>query len=1005
MRVKLTNEILTGVRAIKSYNWEKPFVSQLTAIRSKELIALKRSANTRAILVSILSAAPSVVAVITLGVYALMGNVLTPTKVFTALALFNQLRFPLIFLPLLLNTLAEGKVSLRRLSKFLLADEVKKYVRTDDSTTYEGTQIPVAVRVDNASFAWTPSGSPNETSSRGQLRNVNITIRKGELVALIGPVGSGKSTLMSALLGELHKESGEVTVVGKVAYVPQVSWIPNDSFRNSILFGRQMENAKYRQTLQMCGLEQDISMLEYGDSTEIGERGITLSGGQKQRISLARAMYDDADLYLLDDPLSALDAEVGSKVFQNCIKGSLKNKTRLLATHQLNVLPEVDRIIILARLPDSSCYVVDQGTFSELTGRGHDLSKLVREDFVQKDVRDTIVSQTPLRDLQESDAIYFDKAAPSKEDCTSDVAENSPMDMGPALEDIDAAPEAVSNEMTIPDALSTTATARPTGKIMTTEERAEGVVGLHIYRAYLKAANKPVLMVMIVASFILANLTLQLQQWIVAAWTSDSGYVKQPLPVYLGSVAIMATSVALFNWSRTYLGWLFGAAASEKLHNDLTKRVLGAPLYFFESTPVGRLVQRFTKDLDQIDQQLPGSFGQMVASALNIVSSMLAITIVTPSFAVVMLPIMYIYTKITNYYRNVARELKRLDSLSRSPIFAHFSESLGGLSVIRTFSRQLMFQRSNEARLDDNMSAYYALKVVDRWLSVRLELLGNTIVFFSAIFAVISGSRAGAAGLSLNNALGVTSLLNWAVRNGAETESLMNSVERVHFTTNETPQERETFAAAISPSAFLSVATTQNASADEQSSLAIPLAMPRSDSDLITSGWPWKGGIVFRDAHMKYRSDFQPVLQGVNLEINPGEILGIVGRTASGKSSLFRALLRLTELDSGSIYIDGVNASAIGLDALRSSIAIIPQDPVLFSGSIRMNLDPFGAHSDEILWDALRKSNLEQAVRDLPGGLDFQVSEGGENFSLGQRQLICLARWVPEQCTIHSMFR
>lgn len=348
-------------------------------------------------------------------------------------------------------------------------------------------------------------------------------------------------------------------------------------------------------------------------------------------------------------------------------------------------------------------------------------------------------------------------------------------------------------------------------------------------------------------------------------------------------------------------------------------------------------MQRFTKDLDQIDQQLPGSFGQFMASSLNIVFSMIGISVVTPTFGIVMAPILGVYMLFTNYYRNVARELKRLDSLSRSPVFSHFGETLGGLPVIRSFLRQGMFRRSNEVKLEDNMSAYYALKVVDRWLSVRLELLGNVIVFFSALLAVLSGSRAGSAGLSLNNALGITSLFNWAVRNGAETESLMNSVERVLFISTETPQEQPHHVPNIPHSAYKFIAPEWSSQvlASSMPNSSHTIKMPTSDHELLRGGWPWQGGIVFDGAKMRYREDFQPVLRGVNIKVYPGERIGIVGRTGSGKSSLFRALLRLTELESGSITIDGVDIAAIGLDALRSGIAIIPQDPVLFSGSIR----------------------------------------------------------------------
>lgn len=966
-RVKLTNEMFQGIRAIKSYSWEKAFADQLISIRREEIRTLKACANVRAILVSMLSASPSIVAVVVLGLYALLGNSLTPVKVFTALALFNQLRFPLIFLPILLNNLTEGKLSLERLSGFFSANEVVDYVQ---SVPVEDKGAP-AVSISNGNFAWTvgevetketktEDNGEEQKRERGSLKDVDLKVKEGELVAVVGPVGSGKSSLVSAILGELHLAGGEVAVKGRVAYVSQTAWIPNDSLKNVVLFGNAFEEKRYRQVIKDCGLARDIEILEAGDETEIGERAVNLSGGQKQRLNLARAVYDNADIYLLDDPLSALDSDVGARVFRECVRGSLGGKTRLLITHQLNVLPEVDRVVIMTKDDrDGSCSVLDQGTFSELVARGHDLSKVVEQKEDEEAAGEE--KSTPPEEVPSAKAEVI-----SESRSAASSSDEPPLPIADPVIGVEAklAPDA---DTPADCAKEKEAAAAPV-KLMSVEERAEGAVELETYHAYIKAANSPLLLGLILASFGLANASQQFQQWVVAAWTSDVGYVKRPLNMYLFGVSLMAAGVAFFNWSRTFLGAYFGAGASEKMHRDMVTSVLKAPLTFFESTPVGRLVQRFTRDLDQIDQQLPGSFGQFVASTLNIISAMFAIAVVTPSFSVFGVPILVVYMFVTNFYRQVARELKRLDSVSRSPIFAHFGESLDGLPVIRSFRRQGLFRRGNEVRLEDSNAAYYALKVVDRWLSVRLELLGNTIVFFSSLLVVLTKARAGTSGLSINNALGVTGLLNWAVRNGAELESLMNSVERVRYTTYQTPQE-------------LSVSS---ALPDKQEGPA-----PTMDAG---PGWPWRGGVRFENVAMRYRSDFQLVLRGVNLDVKPGEMVGVVGRTGSGKSSLFRSLLRLTELEGGAISIDGVDISKIDLDVLRSSVAIIPQEPVLFSGSIRRNLDPFGSRSDDELWAALRRSNLESTIHSLQGGLDFEVSEGGENFSLGQRQLLCLAR-------------
>ena len=962
-RVKLTNEILQGIRAIKSYNWEGPFSLKLQKIRDEELLCLKRSANTRAILVSTLSAAPSLVAVVTLATYTLLGNELSPTKVFTSLALFNQLRFPLIFFPMLMNTLAEGKVSLTRLSRFLLADEVDPYVRGSpgealalDGVGDFGSQDAVAIK--DGCFSWGGGSKPstgaeagtgavanteveaeveaassaiattvegvsdctNESASnelsgnkqavkpqqqgRDRLVDVNMKVQKGELVAVVGATGSGKTTLLNALLGELNREGGAVMVQGKVVYVPQTSWIPNDSLRNVVLFGNAFDDdgTRYRSVLRACGLERDLELLEAGDQTEIGERGVNLSGGQKQRVSIARAVYEDADVYLLDDPLSALDAEVGGRVFSDCIKGTLADKTRVLVTHQLGLLPEVDRIIIMtpASGDGEASTILDQGTWLELLARGHDLSKFVAQkekdgtlsattttttttntssnlteeekddddddddndddshtaedvpsfkvemaegqndteadaardgnvfvssgdtDIDCKETRRTIDSNpateqsnpdtTPLvadvsegadagtgRDartrsgreeksndtperpkslkspecpessqsslrlslvetamsdvsLQQEYAGVVDaccEGAADREAClrlmrsstssastssSSGISASSDPESGETGEESGGAGRGVGVEevrgrggdglgfdryaeekgvrigkkrhepgnaidcdeivgddkaaastagvdttstASTTSTTSTTSTAstasttsttsttntaaaalsglksrssrRAAGagagagagdaehdghaiktdatqsspvvtgdgrregggqnsgeeredergeeggeeggeeegskegpqQLMTTEDRATGAVGRDVYRAYFRAANRPVLFVLVGLSFLAANFSQIAQQWVVAAWTSDVGYVRRPLGLYLGAVAGMAGMVGAASWMRTYLGVLVGAVASRNIHRQMVARVLGSPLSYF----------------------------------------------------------------------------------------------------------------------------------------------------------------------------------------------------------------------------------------------------------------------------------------------------------------------------------------------------------------------------------------------------------------------------------------
>jgi ABC-type multidrug transport system fused ATPase/permease subunit len=1044
VRVKSTNEIFQGIRAIKSYNWELPFLTKLQNARENELNLLKEGSHYRSFLVAVLGASPSIVAVLTLMTYALLGNRLDPTNVFTSLALFNQLRFPLTFIPMLLSSLAEGKVSLKRINTYLSQDEIQNYVDKVEDESTSTAEMDVnsananssAVSVTNGSFSWNSAHSPdmlatmnlsanpidepadmnsatgstpsinnsnNNNCASGILTNVTLQIKPGELVAVIGSTGTGKSTLLYSLLGELNKLSGEVKMKGDIAYVPQTSWIPNDSLRNTILFGKEMNWRNYRKAIRVSGLHKDLELLPNGDLTEIGDKGINLSGGQRQRISIARAVYQNSDIYLLDDPLSALDSQVGHKVFDDCVKNALKGKTRILVTHKLSILSEVDRVILMdtQATDQGTIYrIKDQGTVWQLILRGHDLTQYVKEnpnnqEVKEKEEKEILESKTkktlvevdinakiPIQDSKSSSAEVVlpttsDSATPSIEasSSTSSSALPSTPEGTVAIMNADLSPSSAASSTSAASAVAVEESdsdepmnteRKIPGKII--EERRESPVSFEVYRRYLLEAKKPFLLVMILLSYLLANSTQVFQQWIVAAWTNDFGYKHHSLGIYLFSISVMALMTGGFTYLRSFLSSSLGASAGKAIHNKMIARMLNAPLSYFgkkilfsmsvrfqthfscllsiETTPIGRLLMRFSKDLDQIDNQLPNSMGTIVASFLQIFTSMAAICAMTPAFGFYMMIIFSLYFMVTNYYRPIARELKRLDSLSRSPIYSHFSETLNGLTVIRSFQRNILYKSQNEAKLDDNLSVYLMIKTLDRWLSFRLEMLGNVIVFISSLLAVFTGSKAGSAGLSLNNALGITGLLNWAVRNAAETESLMNSVEKVYKVIDDTPQEKKTelshhtqpkdiYFPKDSSLPLIEETTRMEMNSDKKRQAALKqlsredneseedhyyknedsvddseimlkrenidlqqyhqlhelleevgdeeLPEVHSDEELLSTGWPWKGEIIFSNVTMKYREDYDPVLKKVSLIIKPGEKIGIVGRTGSGK--------------------------------------------------------------------------------------------------------------------------
>lgn len=721
-----------------------------------------------------------------------------------------------------------------------------------------------------------------------------------------------------------------------------------------------MDEERYAKVLKACQLEHDLKLLEDGDLTDIGEKGINLSGGQKARVSVARAAYSDADTIILDDPLSALDPEVAAALFHECIVDFMAGKTRLLVTNQLQFLSACEHIVVLKKGE-----IFEDGTSTELLAK-----------------RNSEVNRLMTQLSRKSTANVLKATDGSEKESKKDKAGI------PALAE------------------------KKKNKLMTKEERNIGAVSLSVYLKYLKAGGGYLSFAFLYSGYIFTSLISTATVAWVSYWTTDGEYQRHDKAFYLGIYLMLSIALGIFTFFRSYRLAMFVVKAAEVLHNDLLRSILRAPMSFFDTTPLGRIVSRFSKDIYSVDLELGEAIEFVLFCTLTVFISILSIVVVTPWFGIVVLPLAFIYFQYLQYFRSVSRETKRLDSISRSPVYAQFSETLGGLSTIRAYGQPTRFRDDFEGKVNDNTKALYNNKVADRWLSTRLETLGAAIAGLAAVFAVqvvVSDSGSGIsdgnanlssyAGVSLTYAISVTGLLQWTVRSFSNMENYMNATERLLFYTEETPKE------ASWTSKELEEVPYDDSKANNASAVAMASASGKAAE--MSAEWPETGAIEIKNLQMRYRSDTPLVLKGLNVSIAGGERIGVVGRTGSGKSSLLLSLLRLVEPDmtggkeyESPITIDGVDILRIGLRELRSKIGIISQNPLLFSGTVKFNLDPFNEFTDELIWKALSDCGLKESVEEMPGQLDAPVAEYGENLSSGMRQMLVLGRALLRNCKI-----
>uniref|UniRef100_A0A8C1XC21 ATP-binding cassette, sub-family C (CFTR/MRP), member 8 n=1 Tax=Cyprinus carpio TaxID=7962 RepID=A0A8C1XC21_CYPCA len=991
-RLKKTNELLRGIKLLKLYAWEHIFCSSVEETRGKELTSLQTFALYTSISIFMNTAIPIAAVLVTFVAHVHLSDDgdLSPAVAFASLSLFHILVTPLFLLSSVVRSTVKALVSVQKLSEFFSCDEIgdeqepratvlpnssnhnkyqalplkvvnrKRPIRDDwNSFTFQSEQEddrpPLCpFQITNGYFSWT-DGTPT-------LSNVNIKIPFGQLTMIVGQVGCGKSSLLLAALGEMQKISGthcfsgrvsqtktNTDIPGAVAYASQKPWLLNTTLAENITFEMPLIKQRYRAVIEACSLEPDIDILPQGDQTEIGERGIILSGGQRQRIGVARALYQTTNVVFLDDPFSALDIHLSDHLMQEGILKLLREEKRtvVLVTHKLQYLPHADWIIAMK---DGS--IQTEGTLKDIQNSQPELFEqwktLMHRQDKEFEKNMTVLERKNLR-----------RAMYSREALKTEVEE-----------------EEQSVESDEEDNLS---------RVM----RLRATIPWRSCGTYLSSAGLLLLLLLLLSQLLKHSLLVAIDYWL-AHWTSKvitakidaaahncslvqvkiadlihSSYLLVfSLLCFLGIILCLATSVAV-EWT--------GLRVAKELHHNLLNNIILAPMRLFETTPLASILNRFSSDTNTIDQHIPATLECLSRSTLLCVSALGVISYVTPFFLIIVIPLAITCYFIQKYFRVASKDLQQLEDSTQLPLLSHFSETVEGLTTIRAFRYEPRFRQRLLEFTDANNMASLFLTAANRWLEVRMEYIGACIVLIAAVASITNSLynhlSTGLVGLGLTYALMVSNYLNWMVRNLADMEVQLGAVKKIKALLKTEPENYE---------GLLSVSQ-------------------------VPEGWPQRGEIQIQNLSVRYDSTLKPVLKHVNAHISPGQKVGICGRTGSGKSSFSLAFFRMVDTFEGRIIIDDIDIAKLPLQTLRSRFSIILQDPFLFSGTIRFNLDPEMKATDSMLWEALEIAQLKPVVKTLPGGLDAIIAEGGENFSQGQRQLFCLARAFVRKSSILIM--
>ncbi|KAF2008841.1 P-loop containing nucleoside triphosphate hydrolase protein [Aaosphaeria arxii CBS 175.79] len=961
-RIHSTNEVLSNIRIIKYFAWEQRFIGVVNDKRYQELAHLKRRYILWAVAATIWSGSPILITFLSFLVYTKVENRdLIPSVAFTALSLFQILRIPLDQLADMIAHVQESKVSVDRIEEYLSEPETDKYSQLI-SKKQDADGNPV-IGFENGTFSWGGKDMTDKASSEAfKLMDLDFEFKVEGLNVVIGPTGSGKTSLLMALLGEMTKLKGSVYLPGgvsredlkadpttglteSVAYCAQQAWLVNGTIRDNIVFASTWNAKRYKDVIEACSLQRDLDILDGGDQTIVGEKGVTLSGGQKQRISLARAMYSKARHVLLDDVLSAVDSHTAKWIFEKALTGPLmRNRTCILVTHNVSLcLPPSDFAIVL-----DNGRVTSQGTPADVINSGK-----------------------------------------MTEDLTKSVPASRGASRVPSLTNLnangeEAADDHHANGLINGDASGPTDTKASPNPYE--ETKAEGGVKLSIIIMYLKAMGPWYYWIGAAFTFAAQQISSVSTNVWIRQWANsyadksinamghhartpithvptlnglgtclNSGTCSWNIPFFstpdkaqysygmmqtsftanknddvnsdyfLGVYAILGLIFMFITFIRE--GFLFSGslAASRRVHERLVQAITHAKFRFFDQTPLGQLMNRFSKDIEAVDQEVaPVAIG-VVHCLASIITIVILISIITPGFLIAGAFITILYAAIGRFYLSSSRDLKRLESVHRSPLYQQFGETLSGMTTIRAYGDERRFIRENLTKINTQHRPFIYLWAANRWLAFRVDVVGALVSFFAGVFVLRSVGQidAGAAGLALTYAVTFTENVLWFVRLYSANEQNMNSVERIKE--------------------YLDV--------EQEAAPVIPENRPPAN-------WPSQGSVEFINYSTRYRPDFDKVLKNVTFKILPGEKVGVVGRTGAGKSSLALALFRALEAEEGKILIDEIDVGLIGLQDLRENIVMVPQDPTLFTGTIRSNLDPFGLFTDEEIFQALREVHL-----------------------------------------------